>query len=140
MPGASPPSRGRGERLAVSAARTVLIVEDEAFIALDLMVRLRASGFRVAGVLARGEDAADRVLRERPDIVLMDVHLAGEISGIEAVRRIRASSSVPVIFMSGYAQDAAIFENAAFARPCLKLNKPIEFVDLLEAIETAMAG
>ena len=80
---------------------TILIVEDEGLIALDMMEFLKRKGYRVLEPVPTGEEAVERCRSlPRPDIVLMDVHLAGKIDGIEAARRIREENPVPVIILT----------------------------------------
>lgn len=88
----------------MSKAR-ILIVEDEGIVALDLQNRLINSGYSVCGIISTGEEAVQRAKTERPDLVLMDIKLAGKMDGIEAARQIYADadSSIPVIYLSAYA-------------------------------------
>jgi len=116
---------------------SILLVEDEAIIALDLRRKLQSAGYRVIGTAATGEDAAALAERGHPDVVLMDNHLAGPIDGIEAALRIRAHSDVPIIFMTGYLQDDAFRERVRPVRPIACLDKPIVLEELLKAIAAA---
>ena len=76
----------------------VFIVEDEVLVARDIKGRLEKLGYQVIGTAARGEDAVTRVLSERPDLILMDINLKGDMDGIEAADRIRAEADLPIIF------------------------------------------
>ncbi len=119
---------------------TILLVEDEAIIALDLSRKLQDSGYRVMGTAATGEDAAARALRDHPDVVLMDNHLAGPMDGIEAALRIRAQSDVPVIFMTGYLRDDTFRERVRPVRPIACLDKPVALAELLKALAASCRG
>jgi CheY-like chemotaxis protein len=80
---------------------TILIVEDEGLIALEMMEFLARKGYRVLEPVSAGEEAVDRCGNNpRPDLVLMDVHLAGKIDGLEAMRRIHEQFSIPVIILT----------------------------------------
>ena len=80
-------------------APSVLIVEDEGLIALDLSQRLTALGYQISGISASGENAITRVADISPDIILMDIRLQGQMDGIEAVDRIRQTADIPVIYV-----------------------------------------
>lgn len=77
----------------------ILVVEDEHVVALDLAQRLRALGYGVQGVVASGPDAIRSALDTRPDIILMDIHLHGEMDGIEAAAQIITQYDVPIIYL-----------------------------------------
>jgi len=80
----------------------ILIVEDDKLQAYLLQKLLENLGYSVAGVTSTGEEAVELVPKLEPQLILMDIALAGEIDGIEAVRRIRESnSSVNVIYITG---------------------------------------
>ena len=118
-------------------APSILLVDDEAIIAMDLRRKLQSAGYQVIGTAAIGEDAVALALRDHPDVVLMDNHLAGQIDGIEAALRIRAQSDVPIIFMTGYLQDDAFRERVRSIHPTACLDKPIILEELLKAIASA---
>jgi two-component system, response regulator PdtaR len=121
----------------MKASGSILLVEDEAIIALDLSRKLRLAGYGSVITAATGEDAAAIVLRDAPNVVIMDNHLAGKIDGIEAALRIRAGSDVPIIFMTGYQQDEAFRERVRPVRPVACLDKPIIIEELLKALAAA---
>jgi CheY-like chemotaxis protein len=84
----------------------ILIVEDDGLIALDTMEILEKEGYRVLDPVAGGEEAVERCEQfPLPDLILMDVRLAGKISGIEAARRIRGRHPVPVIILTACNDD-----------------------------------
>ncbi|HSN70809.1 MAG TPA: diguanylate cyclase [Steroidobacteraceae bacterium] len=117
--------------------RSVLIVEDDAIVALDLEQALTGLGYRIAGPSVSGEDAIELARRERPDLLLMDVDLPGAIDGIEAARQIRAACDVPVIFLTGHS-DSRTLARAMAAEPFGYLLKPFQAKDLKCAIEVAV--
>jgi CheY-like chemotaxis protein len=122
------------------AKMRVLIVEDEAIIALDLKYRLRRLGYEVVGCTDTGEDAIRYARAMQPDLVLMDIQLKGPIDGIQAACQIRENIDIPVIFTSAQ-NDLATEMQIAKARPLFSmgfLSKP--FADhTLQEIMGAMA-
>jgi DNA-binding response OmpR family regulator len=81
--------------------RTVLIVEDEALIALDLKYRLESRGYRVLKVAQSAASAVTAALENSPDIILMDVLLKGEKTGVDAACEISEKLAVPILFLTG---------------------------------------
>ena len=80
----------------------VLVVEDERIVAWELTERLTRMGHAVCGVAPTGEEAVRAAQDNRPDLVLMDIMLAGPMDGIEAARSIRSRLGTPVVFCSAY--------------------------------------
>jgi CheY-like chemotaxis protein len=118
---------------------SVLIVEDEGLIALHLSELLEQAGYRITGSLFSGEEALRTVSDSPPDIILMDIALAGQMDGIEAARRIRLGHDIPVIFLSAYSDENRI-RKAAAVSPYRFLTKPVREEVLLGAIADALAG
>ncbi len=83
----------------------ILVVEDEAIIAMDLAATLRGQGCVVIGTTATGEESIARAGAERPDLVLMDIRLRGPMNGLEAARVIEARWGIPVVFLTAYGED-----------------------------------
>jgi len=83
---------------------SILIVEDEALTAMLMKSMLRNKGFNVLKSVSTGEDAVDFSLKFKPDLVLMDIRLAGKMDGIEAVKKIKSESEKEIrfIFTTGY--------------------------------------
>lgn len=115
----------------------MLIVEDEALIAIDLQQRLEALGYAVIGICNEGEEAAHRALEEHPDVILMDVMLGGNMDGIEAASAIRRVDDVPVIFLTGREDDDAV-TRAQKIEPAGYLLKPFRDRELQATIEIAL--
>jgi CheY-like chemotaxis protein len=115
----------------------IFVVEDEALFAFYLIMKLKDMGFAVDAALASGEDAVERAQKYRPDLILMDINLAGEMSGIEAVKRIKALFDVPVIFVTGYS-DAGIRAQADELNPVAFFVKPVEIKDLEKCITSVL--
>jgi two-component system, response regulator PdtaR len=79
----------------------ILITEDEAVIAMDLMHLLRELGHQVTGVAVSAEEAYKAIKNDKPDLILMDVSLKGSVNGIEAAKIINQTDQIPVIFVTG---------------------------------------
>jgi len=115
----------------------ILLVEDEAIIALDAKNMLTALGYTVIGVVSSGEESVVQSRELMPDLVLMDIVLDGEIDGIEAARRIRAELNIPVIYMTAHA-DIATVRRARDTAPYGYVLKPINQPDLFSTIDSAL--
>ncbi|HEY6923918.1 MAG TPA: response regulator, partial [Steroidobacteraceae bacterium] len=115
----------------------VLIVEDEALIAMELADRLSSLGYSVCGSASRGEQALQEIQLTRPDVVLMDVRLAGKLTGIETAARLRETQDLPVIFLSAYS-DAELLRLAGEVQPFGYLVKPFEERELHATIQMAI--
>ena len=86
----------------------VLVVEDEALVARDLVHTLVDMGYQVTGCAASGEDAVRAAGRDTPDVVLMDIRLRGVMDGVEAARVMRDMFQLPVIFVTVHADDQTV--------------------------------
>jgi signal transduction histidine kinase len=117
--------------------RTVLIVEDESIVALDLRQRLQTLGYDVVAVVASGEEAIEQVASSQPDLVLMDIKLKGRMDGVEAAEVIRTRFDLPIIFLTAYA-DKETLDRAKHTRPYGYLVKPFEDRDLRTTVEIAL--
>jgi PAS domain S-box-containing protein len=115
----------------------IFIVEDEALIAMEIEDHLRELGYEPCGRAARGERAIDEILSKRPDLLLLDVHLAGDLSGIDVARALRGRLDVPSIFLTAYS-DAEIVRNAVDTGSAAYLVKPFEPQVLRANIEMAL--
>jgi two-component system, response regulator PdtaR len=94
----------------------ILIVEDEFIIALSTQKRLELQGYFVVDIASTGEEAVKAALKYKPDVILMDIKLAGQMDGIEAAKQIRKHMIVPIIYMSAYS-DKKILERANSTQP-----------------------
>ena len=117
--------------------RSVMIVEDEQIVALDLQEDLEEMGFRVVGTAASGDDAIHLARQHRPDVVLMDIVLRGSMDGIEAARLISHEHGTPVIFLTAYSDTSTVMR-AAETAPFGYLTKPYQSKELRAAIEVAL--
>lgn len=116
----------------------VMVVEDEVLIGLMLAKKLRASGYEVGDVVTTGEDAVHYAGKTRPSAVLMDVTLAGRMTGIEAAQQIKDKYAIPIIFFTGY-NDRLIHDQARQVDPVAILAKMDPIADIIAAIRTAVS-
>ncbi len=117
---------------------TILVVEDEAIVALDLQSRLRRLGYLVPETAASGTEAIQLAEQLQPDLIFMDIGLQGTMDGIEAAEQICACSTVQVVFLTAYA-DANTRQRAEFIAPASFLSKPFADEEVLTAIKTALS-
>jgi len=115
----------------------MLVVEDERIVSLDLQRRLKAMGYEVVGSAVSGEEAIQKAETLRPDMVLMDIMLDGELDGIQAAEIIRSRLTIPVIYLTAYA-DSATLERAKITEPFGYILKPFEERELHGHIEIAL--
>ncbi|MBU2547733.1 MAG: PAS domain S-box protein [Proteobacteria bacterium] len=115
----------------------ILIVEDEIIIASDLEARLREFGYSVRATAASAEEALDLAEQDPPDLVLMDIVLAGEMDGINAAVVFRSRWNVPVVFVTAYAEEERL-KQARLALPFGYVLKPFQDRDLKVTIEMAL--
>ena len=115
----------------------IMVVEDERVVALDIRSQLRSMGYTVPPPVSRGEDAVSAVSTLGPDLVLMDIHLKGEMDGIQAAKQIREELNVPVVFLTAYADDDTL-RRAKVTEPYGYVVKPFEERGLYTAIEMAL--
>lgn len=115
----------------------ILIVEDDRIVAMDIEGQLIRIGHTVVGLTGRGEDVLRLAMETKPDLVLMDIRLEGEVDGIEAAEQVRARLRVPVIFLTAYADDQTV-QRASLTEPFGYLLKPFEDLQLRTAVEMAL--
>ncbi len=115
----------------------ILIVEDEKIVAMDMRHNLLGMGYEVAAMAATGEEAVEAAVNEKPDLVLMDIFLAGKMNGIEAARLIQEHHDVPIVYVTAHS-DEKTFKEAKLTGPFGYVIKPFEDKDLRIAIEVAL--
>ncbi len=115
----------------------ILIVEDEAIVAHDIQLQLANLGYETFGPAARAEEAIALAGEVRPDLVLMDIRLGGEIDGVAAAQIIRERFAVPVVFLSAHSDEATLVR-AKRTNPFGFIIKPFLERSLYVAIEMAL--
>ena len=115
----------------------VLIVEDEAIVSMGLRYELESFGYSVPAEIRSGEEAINLTSQLRPDLVLMDIGLSGEMDGIDAAAQIKEQFDIPVVYLSAQAKNAT-FERAKLTEPYGYLLKPVHSEQLQVAVEAAI--
>jgi hypothetical protein len=123
----------------------VLIVEDEAIVAVDIARRLERLGYFVIDILVAGEDAVRLIEQlqaddpaQLPDLVLMDIVLQGDVDGIEATHLIRSNYNIPVVYLTANADENTL-QRAKLTNPFGYILKPFKERELRATIEIALA-
>lgn len=117
----------------------ILIVEDEALVAMDMAAMLTQIGYEVLDPAYSYEEAVSRMEAEKPDIVLSDINLGSGKSGIDFAQLIRSKYKLPLIFITSYS-DKDTVAKAAATQPNGYLIKPFSQQDLFASIEVALAS
>ncbi len=115
----------------------ILVVEDESIVAKDIQHSLKKLGYTVVGICSNGEDAIKTAEELKPDLVLMDIMLKGDMSGIEAASFIREKYNIPVIYLTAYADERTL-SKAKVSEPYGYIIKPFKEIDLHTSIEMAV--
>lgn len=115
----------------------ILVIEDEAIVSKDIQQSLKKLGYNIVGSAATGEKAVELAKETKPDLVLMDIMLKGSMSGIDAAEQIREALSIPVIYLTAYADENTLAK-AKVTEPYGYIIKPFKEVDLHTSIEMAL--
>ncbi len=115
----------------------ILIVEDDREVAKSLEMRLKKMGFSVVGREDTAETAITKADELGPDIVLMDIELAGKMDGIQAADQIREKYHIPVIYLTALC-DPKTLERVGATAPYGYILKPFKDDELRTAIEIAL--
>lgn len=115
----------------------ILIVEDEAIVAEDIRNSLQSLGYTTFAVVSSGEEAIAKIEEDRPDLVLMDIVLKGDIDGIEAASQIHSRFNIPVVYLTAFT-DKKTIERAKLTEPFGYIVKPFENRELHTTVEMAL--
>lgn len=117
---------------------SVLLVEDEAIVAVTLKRALELAGYSVPRVISRGSEAASAVAEHTPDFIVLDVRLADRVTGLEAALRIREISQAPILFVTGYPETEVADAVKSISGSRL-LIKPVPPSTVIETIESSLS-
>ncbi len=120
-----------------AAGPRVLICEDDVLIAKATALLLQKVGYEVTDMVGSGEEAVRRAEQAKPDVILMDITLGGEIDGIEAAEQISSRMDVPVVYLTGSTEED-VFLRAKKTGPYAYLKKPVGKVELRHTLETTL--
>ena len=115
----------------------ILIVEDEAIVSMDLRYKLESMDYGVSAEIGSGEEAVEAAFQLRPDIVLMDISLSGDMDGIDAAAQIRDQFDVPVVYLTACVGGDTL-ERAETTKPSGYLLKPFNDASLRAVVEMAI--
>lgn len=117
---------------------TILVVEDEVIIGMDIKNSLKKLGYNVPAVVATGEKAIEKAAIIQPDLILMDIMLKGAMDGVEAAEKIRTQLRLPVVFLTAHS-DHTTLQRAKQTEPFGYIVKPFQEKDLHTTVEIALA-
>jgi|WetSurSiteA1Bulk_404760.scaffolds.fasta_scaffold77814_2 CheY-like chemotaxis protein len=117
--------------------KSILIVEDQAIVAMTIETQLVELGYGISGITATGEEAVSMAKNLHPDLILMDIDLAGQIDGIMATEQIKKFMDVPVIYLTAYSDDETM-RRAVATDPASYMTKPFKIHDLMCNIKEAL--
>jgi PAS domain S-box-containing protein len=103
----------------------IMVVEDEGVVAMQIAETLKGLGYDVPVIAMTGEEAVSKLLETEPDLVLMDIHLRGGVSGIDAAHRIRQRLDVPIVYLTAFS-DSETLDQAQLTEPYGYVLKPFE--------------
>ena len=112
----------------------IMVVDDESLIAMALNDQLAYLGHEAVGTASSGQEAIDLAAEQRPDLILMDVHLGGGLDGLDAAEQINDTRATPVIILTGF-PDKSLIERGRRCGVVAHLLKPIDIEDLRAAVD-----
>jgi len=115
----------------------ILIVEDDDVLARIITWRLTNLGYEVSGRAVSGAESMELLVREKPDLVLMDINIRGDVDGIETTDMIKKAFKIPVVYLTSHS-DGPTLERAKATKPDGFVLKPFGDQDLRVAIELAL--
>ncbi|MCK5349222.1 MAG: response regulator, partial [Desulfobacula sp.] len=117
--------------------KKIMIVEDEVIFGIDLIEKLENLGYQPdPNVIRYGEDVMDAAQKTKPDLILMDINLKGEMDGAQAALLVQ-DKNIPVIFLTAFS-DRETLNNAKKAAPYAFLKKPVKLEDLKITLEIGL--
>jgi PAS domain S-box-containing protein len=120
-----------------SREHSIVIVEDEGLIAVDLQGRLERAGYRVPAVAGTANEALEVIRAKSPDLILMDIRLSGNGDGIQVAEQVRRDFDIPVVYLTAY-EDSKTLERASQTHAFGYIKKPIDSASLQGSIEIAI--
>jgi DNA-binding LytR/AlgR family response regulator len=117
--------------------KKIFIVEDESIVAKDIQDSLIKLGYEVSGIANNSKDAYTKIIELNPDLILMDIMIKGDETGIDLSNKLKLSVNIPILFLTAYADEATL-SKAKLSEPYAYIIKPFKEIDLLSSIEVAM--
>ncbi|MEZ5283273.1 MAG: response regulator, partial [Vicinamibacterales bacterium] len=122
---------------AATEARSILIVEDERLVAMDIQQTLNDLGYDAASVASSAEEALACAEAQRPELVLMDIRINGSRDGIETAEALKARFDVPIVYLTAHADESTL-QRAKATAPHGYLLKPIKAAELRSVVEVSL--
>lgn len=119
------------------ADTSLLVVEDESIVAMDIKHRAEGLGYNVVGIASSGEEAIEKTKNKQPDLILMDIVLKGKMDGVQAAQVIREQFDIPVVYLTAYSDEKTL-GRAKLTGPFGYIIKPFEDRELHSAVEVAL--
>jgi CheY-like chemotaxis protein len=118
----------------------ILIVEDENIIALDIRSMLEDLGYMVSAIVSTGEESIQKASKMKPDLVLMDIKLKGNIDGVSAGEEIYKQFQIPIVYLTAYSDNATMkrINNGKNGNPSSVINKPFDEGELQSVIDNTL--
>jgi DNA-binding NarL/FixJ family response regulator len=120
-----------------SSANTILLVEDDYLIAMQVEVALSEAGFELTGIASSAEEALEVAAAQRPALAIMDIRLAGKRDGVDAALELFRDHGIRCIFATAHS-DPDTSKRAEPAQPLGWLQKPYTMASLIEAVQQAL--
>ncbi|MCX9085167.1 MAG: response regulator [Candidatus Methanoperedens sp.] len=117
--------------------KQILIVENEVITAIDIQRRLTKLGYDVPVIVGSGEEAIKKVIENKPDLVLMDIGLNGDMDGFQTASKICSMVDIPVIYLTAY-YDTKTLEQANISEYS-HISKPFHETELRKKLELALS-
>ena len=115
----------------------ILVVEDDSIEAMDIKKTLESAGYNIPEIASTGQEALEKLSKFKPDLILMDIILKGEKSGIEIAEIIKKNYGIPVIYLTAHSEDNTI-EMAKLTGPYAYLVKPFDPKELIRTINITL--
>lgn len=115
----------------------ILVVENESIVAMDIKASLLNLGYTVLGMATTGAEAIEKAVQTKPDLILMDIKLKGDMDGVQAAGQIRTKLDIPLIYLTAFTDECTV-ERAKITQPYGYLLKPFGESDLQTSIEMAL--
>ena len=115
----------------------IMVVEDEKIVAEDIRTSIEEMGYPVCAMAASGSEAIEKANLTRPDLILMDIVLKGDMDGVEAATKIKELYNIPVVYLTAFGEDG-VLQRAKVAEPYGYITKPFSDRDLQIAIEISI--
>ena len=126
-----------GSDKSISAARRILVVEDDFLVADQIEITLKDAGFIVSAVVASAEEAIEAAATRKPDLAIMDIRLSGERDGVDASVELFHKLGIRCVFATAHS-DSIMQKRAENARPLGWLQKPYSMASLLQTVRIAV--